>query len=147
MHFGDRAMPKTLRYEHYRGYDVIAAGESCEILRGKCQVARFTRDYLHMGIPAALVLALLIDEAEERIDANEGSWPKYQNVLIGSNRCDYRLRMDRARATHKLDGNGGYLTSVELANKAAASDHNAVDAESDGEVENITHEALSPKLH
>jgi phage protein D len=32
-----------------------------------------------------------------------------------------------AKATHKLDGNGGYLTSLELENKAAASSHAAVD--------------------
>jgi len=85
-------MPKTFRYEHYRGYDVMASGEACEILRGKCQVARFTRDYLRMDIPAALVLALLIDEAEERIDANDGSWSKYPTVLIGSNQFQPRLQ-------------------------------------------------------
>lgn len=32
-----------------------------------------------------------------------------------------------SRVTHKLDGNGGYLTSLELENNAAASDHAAVD--------------------
>jgi phage protein D len=32
-----------------------------------------------------------------------------------------------ARATHKLDGNGGYLTALELENRACASDHAAVD--------------------
>jgi phage protein D len=32
-----------------------------------------------------------------------------------------------AKATHKLDGNGGYLTSLELENKAAASDHAAIE--------------------
>ena len=32
-----------------------------------------------------------------------------------------------SKVTHKLDGNGGYLTSLELENKAAASDHAAVD--------------------
>ena len=40
-----------------------------------------------------------------------------------------------AKATHKLDGNGGYLTSVELENKAAASDHVAMANESDSEFE------------
>lgn len=32
-----------------------------------------------------------------------------------------------AKATHKLDGNGGYLTSLDLENQATASDHAAVD--------------------
>jgi phage protein D len=32
-----------------------------------------------------------------------------------------------SKATHKLDGQGGYVTSIELENKAAASDHAAVD--------------------
>ncbi|WP_158545025.1 hypothetical protein [Dyella monticola] len=32
-----------------------------------------------------------------------------------------------AKVTHKVDGNGGYLTSLELENKAAAADHAAVD--------------------
>lgn len=32
-----------------------------------------------------------------------------------------------SKVRHKLDGNGGYLTSLELENKAAASDHAAVD--------------------
>jgi len=36
-----------------------------------------------------------------------------------------------AKATHKLDGNGGYLTSLELENRAAAGDHAAID---DGDV-------------
>ena len=32
-----------------------------------------------------------------------------------------------SKATHKLDGNGGYLTSLELENKSVAADHAAVD--------------------
>lgn len=32
-----------------------------------------------------------------------------------------------SKATHKLDGNGGYLTSLDLENQATASDHAAVD--------------------
>jgi phage protein D len=36
-----------------------------------------------------------------------------------------------AKATHKLDGNGGYLTSLDLENKSAASDHTALDEEDD----------------
>jgi phage protein D len=35
-----------------------------------------------------------------------------------------------SKATHKLDGNGGYLTSLELENRTAASDHSA-EAEGD----------------
>jgi hypothetical protein len=69
-------MPNTSRYEHYRGYDIVAAGEVCEILHGERPVDRFTREYLRMNIPAVLVLAMLVDEAEERIDAS----------LPGSNR-------------------------------------------------------------
>jgi hypothetical protein len=38
-----------------------------------------------------------------------------------------------AKVTHKLDGSGGYLTSLELENKAAASDHAAVDDGSDSD--------------
>ncbi len=42
-----------------------------------------------------------------------------------------------AKATHKLDGNGGYLTSLELENKATTSDHAAVDDGNDGDADNF----------
>jgi hypothetical protein len=32
-----------------------------------------------------------------------------------------------AKATHKLEGSGSYLTSLELENKSAGSDHLALD--------------------
>ncbi|HUB92303.1 MAG TPA: hypothetical protein VMA74_21445 [Dyella sp.] len=36
-----------------------------------------------------------------------------------------------AKATHKLDGNGGYLMSLELESKATATDHAAVNEDDD----------------
>jgi len=36
-----------------------------------------------------------------------------------------------AKTTHKLDGNGGYLTSLELENKSASSDHTVPDEDDD----------------
>jgi uncharacterized protein len=42
-----------------------------------------------------------------------------------------------AKATHKLDGNGGYLTSLELENQAKASDHAAVDDGTDDNGETL----------
>ncbi|RUL74463.1 hypothetical protein [Dyella choica] len=55
--------------ENYRGYQIIAIGHVCEVLHDKVRIDRFSRDYLRMDVPAELALALLIDEAEERIDA------------------------------------------------------------------------------
>jgi phage protein D len=40
-----------------------------------------------------------------------------------------------SKATHKLDGNGGYLTSLELENKAAAGDHAAMNDGDDSDEE------------
>lgn len=57
------------RYKHYRGYQIIAAGEVCQIVHAETRIDRFAREYLGLNIPAAFVLAMLIDEAEERIDA------------------------------------------------------------------------------
>ena len=42
-----------------------------------------------------------------------------------------------AKATHKLDGSGGYLTSLELENRAAISDHTAVDDGNDTDSTNV----------
>lgn len=69
-------MPSKSLCESYRGYQIIAAGEACEIYDDNVRINRFARNYLCMDVPAELVLALLIDEAEERVDAifnvNEG---------------------------------------------------------------------------
>lgn len=62
-------MPGNSICKGYLGFQIIAIGEACEIRDDKGQLNRFTRKYLRMGIPADLVLALLVDEAEERIDA------------------------------------------------------------------------------
>lgn len=63
-------MPGHSIRKDYLGFQIIAVGEVCEILddRGG-RFNRFARQYLRMGIPADLVLALLVDEAEECIDA------------------------------------------------------------------------------
>lgn len=88
-------MPITSRYEHYRGYDIVAVGEACEILRGDGRVDRFTREYLRMNIPDVLILAMLIDEAEERIDAS-----------FNTAACPSRLTMRRRwRALLPAQGN------------------------------------------
>ena len=62
-------MPGNSTCETYRGYQIVATGEACEVLRDNGRIDRFAREYLRLDVPAELVLALLIDEAEERIDA------------------------------------------------------------------------------
>lgn len=62
-------MPSNSVSENYRGYQIIATGEFCEILHDKGRIDRFAREYLRMDIPAGMALALLIDEAKERVDA------------------------------------------------------------------------------
>lgn len=62
-------MPGNSICKDYLGFQIIAIGEACEILDDKGRLNYFTRKYLRMGIPADLVLALLVDEAEERVDA------------------------------------------------------------------------------
>lgn len=62
-------MPSNSMCENYRGYQIIATGEVCEVLHDQGRIDRFARKYLRRDVPAELVLALLIDEAEERIDA------------------------------------------------------------------------------
>lgn len=63
-------MPSNSVSENYRGYQIIATGEFCEILHDKRRIDRFAREYLRMDIPAGMALALLIDEAKERVDAS-----------------------------------------------------------------------------
>ncbi|GAB3781066.1 hypothetical protein [Dyella agri] len=55
--------------EDYRGYQIIATDEFCEVLHDKGRIDCFAREYLRMDIPAGLALAMLIDEAKERVDA------------------------------------------------------------------------------
>lgn len=62
-------MPSKSMCENYRGYQIIATNEACEIYDDNVRINYFARSYLCMDIPAELVLALLIDEAEERVDA------------------------------------------------------------------------------
>jgi hypothetical protein len=65
----DGFMPGNSVSEDYRGYHIIATGDFCEVLHDKGRIDRFARDYLRMDVPAGLALALLIDEAKERVDA------------------------------------------------------------------------------
>ena len=62
-------MPGNCVCENYRGYQIIATGDFCEVLHDEGQIDRFARQYLRTDIPAGLALALLIDEAKERVDA------------------------------------------------------------------------------
>jgi hypothetical protein len=62
-------MPSNSVSEDYRGYQIIATGDFCEVLHDKGRIDRFAREYLRMDIPAWLAQDLLIDEAKERVDA------------------------------------------------------------------------------
>lgn len=72
-------MPSHSIRKSYCGYQIIATGEACEIVLGKARIDDFAREYVRLGVPAELALALLMDEAEERIDAifraTECLWP------------------------------------------------------------------------
>jgi hypothetical protein len=65
----DCFMPSNSVSENYRGYQIIATGDFCEVLHDKGQIDRFAREYLRKDVPAGLALALLFDEAKERVDA------------------------------------------------------------------------------
>jgi hypothetical protein len=68
MRMKGNSVPNTCRSEHYRGYCIVAAGEVCNIRYGESHIDCFSRKYLRLDIPPDLVLAMLIDEAQERID-------------------------------------------------------------------------------
>ena len=65
----DCSVPDVYRFQHYRGYDITAVREVCDILYIGKMIDHFSREYLRSRIPPGLVLAMLINEAQERIDA------------------------------------------------------------------------------
>ncbi|RDS86206.1 hypothetical protein [Dyella psychrodurans] len=79
--------------ENYRGYQIIAIGEACEVLHDQGRIDHFARKYLRLDVPAELVLALLVDEAEERIDA-----------IFMANECPSRLTVRRQQRDRTLAG-------------------------------------------
>jgi hypothetical protein len=56
------------RSTQYRGYEIVAVGQACDIYLASANVEHFTHDYRGLDISPDLVLALLIGEACERVD-------------------------------------------------------------------------------
>lgn len=56
------------RSAQYRGYDIVAAGQACDIYLAGASVEHFAHDYHCLDISPDLVLAMLIGEACERVD-------------------------------------------------------------------------------
>ena len=110
---GKNGHVKILRGDYPTEADAKRAAEA-ELARVKRGAATFTLD-LAIGRP----------DVSPEMPVKLVGWPDaitaYEWVL--------------SKATHKLDGNGGYLTSLELENKAAASDHVAVD---DGDTDSFS---------
>jgi phage protein D len=102
---GKNGHVKVLRGDFSTEADARRAAEA-ELARVKRGAATFTLD-LAVGRPDV--------------------YPEMPVKLVGWPEAITAYEWIVAKATHKLDGSGGYLTSLELENKAAASDHTAVD--------------------
>ena len=106
---GKHGHVKILRGDFPTETDAKRAAEA-ELARVKRGVATFTLD-LAIGRP----------DIFPEMPVKLAGWP---DTIINYNWIV-------SKATHKLDGNGGYLTSLDLENKSSASDHAALD-ENDG---------------
>jgi uncharacterized protein len=102
---GKNGHVKILRGDYPTEADAKRAAEA-ELARVKRGAATFTLD-LAIGRPDI--------------------FPEMPVKLVGWPEAITGYEWIVAKATHKLDGSGGYLTSLELENKAATSDHTAVD--------------------
>lgn len=100
---------KILRGDFSTEADAKRAAEA-ELARVKRGAATFTLD-LAIGRPD------IFPEMPVRLEGWPDAITAYEWIV--------------AKAKHKLDGNGGYLTSLDLENKSAASDHTALDEEDD----------------
>lgn len=105
---GKNGHVKILRGDFPTEADAKRAAEA-ELARVKRGAATFTLD-LAMGRPDV--------------------FPETPVKLVGWPQAITTYEWIVTKATHKLDGQGGYLTSLELENKATTNDHAAVDDES-----------------
>lgn len=115
---GKNGHVKILRGDYPTEADAKRAAEA-ELARVKRGAATFTLD-LAIGRPDV--------------------FPEMPATLVGWPEAITTYAWILAKVTHKLDGNGGYLTSLELENKAAASDHAAMDDGDDSDADDNTTE-------
>jgi hypothetical protein len=87
----DCFMPSKSVCETYRGYQIIATGDFCEVLHNEGRIDRFAREYLRMDVTAGVALALLIDEAKERVD-----------TIFSAAECPLRLPIRRPKRDKPL---------------------------------------------